>query len=102
MSLVDFASSAIDPLLRHSAIMVQKWVKIETLWCCVAALGWVCGSSVGIIVLAVCRWRNCCKGVYMDFRLSEADRVLIEHVREFGAKYFNQDTVCLLYTSRCV
>ena len=29
----------------------------------------------------------------MDFRLSEADRVLIEHVREFGAKYFNQDTV---------
>ena len=29
----------------------------------------------------------------MDFRLSEADRVLIEHVREFGTKYFNQDTV---------
>ena len=29
----------------------------------------------------------------MDFRLSEADRVLIEHMREFGVKYFNQDTV---------
>ena len=29
----------------------------------------------------------------MDFRLSEADRVLIEHVREFGVKYFNQDAV---------
>ena len=29
----------------------------------------------------------------MDFRLSEADRVLIDHVREFGVKYFNQDTV---------
>ena len=33
----------------------------------------------------------------MDFRLSEADRVLIEHVREFGTKYFNQDTVVLFF-----